>query len=185
MARTASVNAARVVQLDHDAGLAARQEVGLSAAVVTDDGQAEGHRFQEHQAEPFVLAGRDEGVGDRERRIFVRVRDLSRQVHPFRNAELGRALLDRGASGPSPTTSRCAFGIALAASTSISCVVALRATSRPIVTMTNASSGSPKVGRDAHHPRGRALDAERNEPDLPMHAVQLGDVTHGVARLAD
>jgi hypothetical protein len=45
--------------------------------------------------------------------------------------------------------SRWAFGIALAASTSTSCVVALRATSRPIETITKASCGKPKVAREA------------------------------------
>jgi hypothetical protein len=41
-----------------------------------------------------VLAGRDECVSDAERGVFVRLRDLPRQVYALRNAQIRCALPD-------------------------------------------------------------------------------------------
>ena len=174
-----------IVQLDHETCLAARQEVGLPAAVVTEDRQAAGHGFQEHQAEPFVLAGRDESVGDRERCILVRVGNLPRQVHALRNAELGRSLPDRG-------------GIrAVADDQQVS--VGDRAGGQHVDELRRRLARDQPADRDhderivrqaegrarRHYPRRRALDPERNQSDFSVHAVQLVDVAHGIARLPD
>ena len=98
---------ADVVELHDEAGLAGRQEIRLSAAVVADDRQAERHRFEKHQAEAFVLTGRDERVGDRERGVFFRVGDLAEQVHAIAQCRARpRAARSPRASGPSPTISR-------------------------------------------------------------------------------
>ena len=61
----------RVVEPDDGAGLAGRKEVGLPAVVVAHDGQSEGHRLEEHEAEALVLAGGNERVGNRQRRVLV------------------------------------------------------------------------------------------------------------------
>jgi hypothetical protein len=79
----------------HDVtGRPGREEVGLAAAVVTHDRQAERHRFQEYEAEAFVLARRHERVRDGQCCKLFLVRDLPQQIYAVAYAELGHALRD-------------------------------------------------------------------------------------------
>ena len=55
--------AERVVQLHDEAGFAARQEIRLSAAVITNDRQAARHRLQEHIRPALVARGEHEYIG--------------------------------------------------------------------------------------------------------------------------
>ncbi len=167
----------------HEAGLAARQKVGLPAAVVTNDRQAAGHRFQEHQAEALVLTGRDERVGDRERCVLVGLRNLSRQVHALCDAEVGRSLPDRG-------------GIRTVADDQ-QVRVRDRARGQHVDELRRRLAPDQSPDRDhdesivrqaegrarRHDARRRTLDPERNQSDFAVYAVQLVDVPHGIAGL--
>src|SRR5215472_2307006 len=52
-----------IVERHHVAGCGCRQEVGLSTAVVTNDGQPESHCLEKNQSEALVLTSRNEHVG--------------------------------------------------------------------------------------------------------------------------
>src|SRR5690606_16918671 len=66
-----------VVERERKARLTAAQKIGLSAAVVADDRQAERHRFEEHEAKALVLARRYEHVRGAQRGVLAFLRELS------------------------------------------------------------------------------------------------------------
>ena len=95
-----------IVQADDVAGGPRFQEVGLAAAVVADDRQTARHGLEKDQPEPFVLAGRDEGIGHAQQLEFLGLADVTKKRTRSSTFSCAACLRSSGSSGPSPTTRR-------------------------------------------------------------------------------
>ena len=174
----------RIVELDDGAGVARRQEISLTAAVVADDRQAERHRFEKHEAKALVLAGGHKQIGERECGVLLFFGGLAEQMDAIFHAQRAGACADGGCVGTVADDQQVRIrNPAVRKNVRQLCrrfACNQTADRRHDESLLGQSEDCTRRCCNARW----TLDAQRNQFDASLHAIDLAHVPDRVARLA-